>query len=58
MSTYRGFNKNNCMHLVIKEEKVFDKYNVTWEKVSYIIKKNNSEHKRKLSMFLYTSNID
>ena len=46
------------MHLVIKEEKVFDKYNVTWEKVSYIIKKINSEHKRKLSMFLYTSNID
>ena len=38
MSTYRSFDKNDCMYFVIKEEKVFDKYNETWEKVSNIIK--------------------
>ena len=40
MSIYRrSFDKTKCMYLLIKEEKVFDKYNETWEKVSNIIKK-------------------
>ena len=56
---------------MIKDEKVFDKHMKIWEKVSNIIKKINSvliynkkylklkkiHHKRKLSVFLYTSNV-
>ena len=37
MSTYRSLDKNNCMYFLIKEAKVFDKYNEIWEKVSNII---------------------
>ena len=57
---------------MIKDEKKLDKYMTTWEKVSNLIKKINCEliynkkylkaekkiqRKRKVSMFLYTSNI-
>ena len=38
LSIYRSFDKNNCMYFMIKEEKVFDKYNEIWEKVSNVIK--------------------
>ena len=43
MSTYRSFDKNNCMYFMTKEEKVFDKHNEIWENNSKIIKKINSE---------------
>ena len=31
MGTYRSFNKNKCMHFLMKEEKHFDKYNEIWK---------------------------
>ena len=40
MSTYRNLDESNCMHFMIKEENVFDKYNEIWENVSNIIRKN------------------
>ena len=40
MSTYRSFDKNNCMHFMIKEDKVFDECNEIWEKVNNIIKRS------------------
>ena len=43
MGTYKSFDKNKCTYFLIKEEKVFDKCNEIWEKVSNIIKKINSE---------------
>ena len=54
-----------CMYFMIKDEKKFHRYMAICEKVSNIIKKKiYSEliyykkcHNRKLSMFLYTSNI-
>ena len=74
MSAYRSFDKNNSMYLMIKEEKIFSKYNEIQEKLSniikklivklytikniYMLKKNKHKRKRKLLMFLYTSNID
>ena len=39
MSAYRSFDKNNSMYLMIKEEKIFAKYNDIQEKLSNIIKK-------------------
>ena len=39
MGTYRSFDKNECIYFLIKEEKIFDKYNEIWEKVRNIIKK-------------------
>ena len=33
MSTYRIFDKNNCMYFMVKEEKFFDKYNEISEKI-------------------------
>ena len=54
-----------CMYFMIKDEKKIHRHMAICEKVSNIIKKKiYSEliyykkcHKRKLSMFLYTSNI-
>ena len=61
------------MYFMIEDEKKFNKYMTIWEKVSTIIKTNfNSEliyttfylkaekrfNTKKLSMFIYTSNID
>ena len=45
MNAYRiDFDETNCMYFMIKEEKVFDKFMETWEKVSNMIKKKfNSE---------------
>ena len=61
------------MHFMIKDENFFYKYMNIWEKVSNVIKnrfnseitynkkylkaEKKSKHKRKLSIFLYTSNI-
>ena len=36
---FKTEDKNNCMYFVIKEEKVFRKYNEVWENVSKIIYK-------------------
>ena len=38
MSRCRSFGKSNCVYFMIKGEKVFNKYNEIWEKVSNIIK--------------------
>ena len=43
MSTYRSFDKNNCMYFMIKEEKFLINIIKIWEKVSNIIKKIDSE---------------
>ena len=69
----RHFDKNKCMYFMIKDKNNFYKYIIIVERVSDIMKKKfNSElkynkfylkverkiqHKRWLSMFLYTSNI-
>ena len=74
MSKYKKIlDKTKCMYFLIKCEKKFKKYYEIWENVSNIMtKKFNSEpvhnkkylkagknqHKRRLSMCLYTSNID
>ena len=40
MSAYRrGFDKTKCMYFLIKDEKLLEKYNEIWKKVSNIIKK-------------------
>ena len=43
MSTYRSFDKNNCMYFMIKEEKFLINIIKIWKKVSNIIKKIDSE---------------
>ena len=43
MGTYKRFDKNKCTYFLIKGEKVFDKYDEIWEKVSNIIRKINNE---------------
>ena len=69
----RYSDKTNCMCFIIKDKNIFDKYMTIWEKVSNVIKKINGVFiynkkgenlqaetirvKRKLSIFLYTSNI-
>ena len=41
---YKGYSdKTKCMYFMIKDEKEIDKYMIILEKVSNIIKKNNSE---------------
>ena len=40
MSVYRSFDKNNSMYFMIKEKKIFAKYNEIQEKLSNIIKKS------------------
>ena len=67
------FDKTKCFYFSIKDEKFLEKYNEIWEKVSNIIKKNlivslhiikkyvkakKNQHKRRLSVYFYTSNID
>ena len=40
MSAYRkDFDKTKCMYFLIKDEKLLEKYNEIWKKVSNIIKK-------------------
>ena len=69
----RYSDKTSCMCFIIKDKNVFDKYMTIWEKVSNMIKTINSvfihnkkgenlkaetiQVKRKLSIFLYNSNI-
>ena len=36
MSTYRSFDKNNCMYFTIKEENVFDKYSEIGKKLAIL----------------------
>ena len=71
MSIYKRYSdKTKSMYSMIKDEKFLDKCMTIWENVPniiknlivnlYIIKISKSwkkiQHKRKLSMFLYTSN--
>ena len=69
-----NFDENRRVYFFIRKEKVFDKYTVILEKVSKIIKnkfdskfihskryldaEKNDKHKTRLSVFIYTSNID
>ena len=40
MCSYRSdFDKTNCVPFLIKDEKLLEKYNKIWKKVSNIIKK-------------------
>ena len=40
MSIYKRYSdKTKCMYFMIKDEQIFDKYMIIWEKVSNIIKK-------------------
>ena len=44
MSIYKRYSdKTKCMYFMIKDEQMFDKYMIIWEKGSNIIKKINSE---------------
>ena len=36
----RDFDKTKCMSFLIKDEKLFEKYNGTWKKVSNIIEQD------------------
>ena len=70
----RNFDENRCIYFSIKEEKVFIKYVEILENVGNIIKKKfnselmivknilklekNNKHKRRLSIFLRTNNVD
>ena len=46
MSAYRrNFDKTKCMYFLLKDEKLLEKYNEVWKKVSNIIK---NEFDRKL----------
>ena len=55
MSIHKRYSdKTKCMDFIIKDENFFDKYMKIWGKVGKLKK---FQHKRKLSMFLYTSNI-
>ena len=74
MSAYKRYSdKTKYMYFMIEDEKFFNKYMTIWGKVSTAIETNfNSEltytefylqaekrfHTKKLSMFIYTSNID
>ena len=69
-----NFDENRRIYFLIKEEKVFIKYKEILEKVSNIIKikfnselihtkkylkaEKNNKHKRRLSIFICTNNID
>ena len=50
MNTYRIFGKNDCMHFMMKEKNIFDKYNEIW-------KKSQQYYKRNLTVNLYTIKI-
>ena len=40
MSAYRrNFNKTKCISFLMKDEKLLEKYNEIWRKVSSIVKK-------------------
>ena len=47
MSAYRrGFDKTKCMSFLIKDEKLLEKYNEIWKKVSNIIPVHNEKYIR------------
>ena len=65
MSTNRrDFDKSKCMSFLIKDEKLLEKYNEIWRKVSSIIKKefdsnplyNEKYQKTKIKVYLLMSN--
>ena len=61
----RDFNKTKCMSFLIKDEKLLEKYNEIWRKVSSIIKKefgsnpvyNEKYLKTKIKVYLLMSNF-
>ena len=61
----RDFNKTKCMCFLIKDEKLLEKYNEIWRKVSSIIKKefgsnpvyNEKYLKTKIKVYLLMSNF-
>ena len=66
MSAYRrNFNKTKCISFLMKDEKLLEKYNEIWRKVSSIVKKgfdgnpiyNEKYLKTKISVCLLISNF-
>ena len=66
MSAYRrNFNKTKYISFLIKDEKLLEKYNEIWRKVSSIVKKefdsnpvyNEKYLKTKISVYLLISNF-